>query len=122
MFVERHVVALTTAVGGGATGYTGTVTGRILSIRYVKTDFADGVDFTITSEATGETILAKADVNASATFHPRGPTHDTAGVAALFAAGGSGVNDHIVLAKDRVKIVVAQGGDAKTGTVHVTVG
>jgi hypothetical protein len=98
------------------------VTGRIQTIRYVKTDFANGVDFTVTAEATGETIWTQNDVNASATVAPRQPTHSTAGAAALYAAGGAAVNDHIVLATDRVKVVVAQGGATKSGTVVVIVG
>lgn len=122
MHVERHVVSLTTDGSGDATGYTPQVTGRVLGIRYVKTDFANGVDFTVTSEATGETIWAEADVNASASRAPRQVTHSTAGAAALYAGGGSAVNDYVFVAKDRVKIVVAQGGAAKTGAVHVLIG
>jgi len=121
-FVQRHAVAITTAADGSATVYSDQVTGRVLSVRYVKTDFADGVDFTVTSEATGETIWAESDVNASATRAPRQPTHSTAGVAALFAASGTAVNDYVALANDRVKIVVAAGGDSKTGVVHLTIG
>lgn len=122
MHVERHAVEITTDSGGAATVYSPQVTGRLLSIRYVKTDFANGVDFTVTSEATGETIWAESDVNASATRAPRQATHTTAGAAALYAAGGVAVNDHVFLANDRVKIVIAQGGDTKTGVVHLTIG
>lgn len=121
MYAERHTVALTTDGDGNATGYTPVVTGRVISIRYVKTDFADGVDVVVTAEATGEVIWDEDDVNASATRAPRQATHSVAGVAALYAAGGAAVNDHIVVAQDRVKIVVASGGVAKSGTFHVVV-
>jgi hypothetical protein len=83
--VERHIVTLTTAVGGAATGYTPVIRGRILGIVYVKTDFADGVDFTITAEATGESILTLSNQNTSGAFYPRTGVHDTAGAAALYA-------------------------------------
>src|SRR3546814_18979918 len=53
MQVRRETVAVTTDASGAATEYTDTVTGRVLGIRYVKGDFDDGVDFTLTSEATG---------------------------------------------------------------------
>lgn len=122
MYAERHVVNLTTDGSGNATGYTPVVTGRILGIRYVKTDFADGVDFTVTAEATGESIWAESDVNASATRSPRQATHTTAGAAALYASGGVAVLGHIVVVQDRVKVVVASGGNGKTGAVHVIVG
>jgi hypothetical protein len=118
-YAERHEVAVTTAADGSATAYSPVVTGKVSQIRYVKTDFAAGVDFTITSEATGETIWTQLDVNASATVAPRQSTHDTAGVASLYAAAGAAVNDHICLAHDRIKIVIAAGGNAKTGVFHI---
>ncbi|HEY9566857.1 MAG TPA: hypothetical protein VIR38_02105 [Thalassobaculum sp.] len=122
MHVRRETVAVTTDASGAATEYTDTVTGRVLGIRYVKGDFADGVDFTITSEATGETVWAESDVNASATRAPRQAIHGTDGAAALYAESGEAVRDFVYLAIDRLKIAVADGGDTKTGTFHVLVG
>ena len=121
MYAERHTVTITTAAGGAGTGYTPVVTGRLISIRYVKTDYAAGVDFVVTAEATGEILWDEDDVNADATRYPRAATHSTAGVAALYAAGGAAVNDHCVLVRDRVKIVIAAGGDLKVGTFHVVI-
>ncbi|OGT54650.1 MAG: hypothetical protein A3E01_09870 [Gammaproteobacteria bacterium RIFCSPHIGHO2_12_FULL_63_22] len=118
MYVQRHAVTVTTASDGSATVYSPTVTGRLSQIRYVKTDFSDGVDFNITAEATGETLWAEDNVNASATRAPRQATHGTDGVASLFAGAGTAVQAPIALANDRVKIVIAAGGDAKTGTFH----
>lgn len=118
-YAERHSIAVVTAADGSATAYSPVVTGKVSQIRYVKTDFATGVDFTITAEATGETIWTQTNVDASVTVAPRQATHSTAGAAALYAAGGTGVNDKIALANDRVKIVIAAGGDAKTGTFHL---
>lgn len=119
LYVERYAVSLTTDASGDCVAYSPVVTGKISQIRYVKTDFDNGVDFTVTSEATGETIWAQNDVNASVTIAPRQATHSTAGAASLYAAGGTAVTDKIALAKDRVKIVVAQGGNVKTGTIHI---
>lgn len=119
--MRRYKVTVTTASDGSATAYTPRLAGELHSIHYVKTDFANGVDFTITSEATGETLWAESDVNASAVRYPRAATHSTAGVAALFAAGGTAVQDRVALANDRVKIVIASGGATKTGTFHVLV-
>ncbi len=121
MHIERHVVTLTTDADGVATGYTPAVTGRVLGIRYVKTDFANGSDFTITAEATGETIWTQSDVNASATCYPRAGVHDTAGVAAT-TDGTRLLRDAVHIAADRVKIAIAQGGDTKTGAFHVLIG
>ncbi len=117
-FIVRETVAVVTDGDGAATVYSDVVTGKVVSARYVKGDFADGVDFNITAEATGETIWAQSDVNASVTIAPRQATHSTAGAAALYASGGQAVNDQIALAKDRIKIVTAQGGASKSGTFH----
>lgn len=119
--MRRYKVAITTAADGSATAYTPRAAGKIHSIQYLKTDFADGVDFTITTEATGESVISKSDVNASAVFYPRAPTHSQTGTPLLYAADGAAVADKIALASDRLKIVVAQGGNAKSGAVHVLV-
>jgi hypothetical protein len=118
-YVQRVTVSVTTAADGSATSYSGVVTGILSQIRYVKTDFDNGVDFNITAEATGETLWAQDNVNASVTVAPRQPTHDTAGVASLYAAAGEPVESKIALANDRVKIVIAQGGNVKSGTFHL---
>lgn len=120
-YIERQTVAVTTASDGTATAYSETVTGKIVAIHYVKTDFANGVDFTITSEATGETIWTESDVNASATRAPRQATHSPLGAAALYAAAGAAVLTPIALARDRIKIVIAQGGSVKTGSFIIVV-
>jgi len=121
-YAERHTVAVTTVADGSATAYSPVVTGKVSQIRYVKTDFADGSTFTITSEATGETIWTETGVNASATRAPRQATHSTAGAAALYAAAGQAVNDYVRLAQDRVKIVIVNGGNVATGTFHIVMG
>lgn len=121
MTIRRFEVDVTTAADGSATAYSPYLSGYINDIEYVKTDFADGVDFTITAEATGRTLWAESDVNAAAIRAPRQPTHTTAGVAALFAAGGTAVNDKIALGRDRVKIVIASGGNVKTGSFVITI-
>jgi hypothetical protein len=118
-FARRITVPVTTAADGSATAYSEAVDYGLLSqIRYVKTDFANGVGFTITAEATGETLWAEAAVNASTTRAPRQAVHTTAGAAALYAAGGAAVLDKIAVVQDRIKIVIASGGDTKAGLFH----
>lgn len=118
-FAQRIAVSVTTIADGSATAYSSeVVTGKLSQIRYVKTDFADGSTFTITSEATGETLWTETGVNASTTRAPRQATHGTDGVASLYAAAGTAVQDKIALANDRIKIVIANGGNVTTGTFH----
>lgn len=116
---RKFTVPATVAAGGGGTFYTPWLSGRLESIQYVKDDFADGVDFTITADETGENIWTDTNINASETVRPRAATHTTAGVAAIYAAAAP-VNDRIALGRDRVKIVIAAGGNATSGTFVVT--
>jgi hypothetical protein len=121
MAIRRFVVSATTNGSGDAEAFSPPIYGKIVSIRYVKTDFADGVDFVITGDVSGETIWSEENVNASASRYPRAATHSTAGVASLYAALGEAVLDKIAMSAEAVKIVVSSGGDTKTGTFHITV-
>lgn len=121
MTIRRFVVPVTVDSSGDATEYSPYFSGKLVSFRYVKDDFADGVDFTITADVTGETLWAEENVNASATRHPRAATHSTAGAASLYASGGTAVNSKVSLGNDRVKIVVANGGNATSGEFHIVV-
>lgn len=125
MFVTKHVVDITTAADGTASGYTPPVNGRILQIQYVKdgtTPYDNTVDFTIIAEDSATPILSKSGNTASTLFVPRQATQSTAGVAALYAAAGTAVNDYVFIAGERVKITLAQGGNAKIGRFIVWVG
>lgn len=117
-YAQKEIVAITTDAGGDGTGYTGVVTGKVSQIRYVKTDYDNGVTFAITVEGTGEVVWSEAAVNASATRAPRQATHTTAGAAATFD-GANAVLAPIAVANDRIKIVVSLGGNKKSGTFHV---
>ena len=121
MTIRRYSVSVTTASDGTATAYSPYLSGYVHSIQYTKVDFADGVDFTITAEATGQTLWTESDVNAAVTKLPRAGTATTAGVASLYASGGTAVNDRIALGRDRVKVVIAQGGNAKSGSFTIVV-
>ena len=119
-YAQRQTVSVTTDSNGDATSYTTRIQhGTIHSITYTKTDFAAGVDFTITVDGTGEGVWTESDVNATKTVAPRLATHDLAGTASVYEAANEPVEDDIVIVDDRVKIVVANGGDTKTGTFNV---
>ena len=127
MTIRRYSVAATIPVGGAGavTAYSGVISGKIESIRYVKdavNAYADGSTFTITADGSGESIWTETGVNASATRRPRAPSHNTAGVASLYAAGGTAVNDKVALGAEKIKIVVTAGGaDGKTGTFQFSI-
>ena len=119
MHVERYSTTLTTDASGDVTGYItapGGITGKLVSLIYAKDSFANGSTFLITSDATGQALWGETAVNASAVRSPRQSTHDTAGAESLYAGGGRPVEDYLFLARDRIKVVVSSGGNAKSGT------
>jgi hypothetical protein len=120
-YAERHVITVTTAADGTATAFSPVLMGKLSAIHYVKTDFVNGVDFAIVSEATGESLWTENDVNASKTVAPRQATHDSNGAASKYAVGGEPVEDKIALANDRIKISIAAGGNGKIGTFHLVI-
>jgi hypothetical protein len=126
MKVERYSVSVTTAADGSATAYSPTITGAISSIAYVAdgtNPYAATVDFTITVEATGQGLWTQSDISASGTRAPRQPTHAQDGSERFYTGSNAShsVPDLICLADDRVKIVLAQGGNAKVGQFIITV-
>ena len=121
-YIRSEAVVLTTTSGGAATGFTPVVNGFIRAFRY-SGGFDATADITITGDDTGQPILTltnQADV--VATLHPRQATHDIVGAASLFAGAGEPVESEIPIADERIKIVVAQGGNAKTGTLTFWIG
>jgi len=97
--------------------------GNIKAIVYVPGTLDTGADITVTGETSGIPIWAESDLGTSAiTRSPRMATHTTAGVAALYAGGGSAVLTEIPVSEERIKIVIAQGGNTLTGTIYIYVG
>jgi hypothetical protein len=122
--MRRFKVPCMVAADGTGTFFSPRISGKIHQIEYVKrgvSPFANGVDFTITGEATGIGLWTQADVNASAVVAPRMPAHSQVGAALLYAAGGTAQTVPIALASDRVKIVIVQGGNALGGDFHILV-
>lgn len=114
---------VTTDAGGDATAFLPTpgsgesaLDGRVLRISYTKTDYATGVDFTITSEKTLQNLWVESDVDASKSVGPTQVIQHDDGTDRL----GGGAYIHI--ANERIKIVVANGGDTKSGLFTVVVG
>jgi hypothetical protein len=119
MFPQKQSVTVTTDGSGNATAYTSVVRGQIVNVVYTKNNYADTVDFTVTTEDTLQNVWVESNVTASKTVAPMQATHSTAGVAALYAAGGTAVNAPIYACNERVKIALAQGGATTSGTFTI---
>ena len=127
MFVTRFGVSLTTDSASAATSYTSEpVNGRVLQIRYVpdgSTPLDTSADVDITGEVTGVVIANLVNIGTSAfTRAIRQPVHAPNGAIGLYAAAGATVQDHVVLAGERIQVAVASGGATKLGTFHIWVG
>lgn len=116
-----QTVTITTNGSGAATEYSGPVHGQIISIQYVKNNFDNGVVFAITTETTAQTVWSESAVNASKTVAPRLATHTALGAASLYAGAGEAVLGPPLHAhRERIKIVITSGGNAKSGSFIVT--
>ena len=109
----KSSVTITTATGGGATGYSDVMTGRVIAVKYEKDTYASTSDFTITTADTGQSILSKTNVNASFVNYPVAAAVTTAGAASTLT------EVEVPVVNERVKIVVAQGGNTKAGTFTI---
>ncbi len=95
------------------------VRGRIVSVRYVKSDFADGSTMTLSLETTGTVVWQQTGVNASVTVYPRAQVHSGTGVGLTYD-GTQPVCEPVPVAGERLVMTVANGGNTKTGTWYVT--
>ncbi len=126
MYIKRHVLDLTVNSSGAATVYTSeAVTGRVLELVYVPhatTPLDTGADLTITGEDTGVAIATLSNIGTSEfTKVPRQATHGVTGTALVYASTDA-VAEPAYVAGERIKVVVAQGGTSKIGTLHILVG
>ncbi len=87
-------------------------------VQWVDGDLADGVDavLSVTNTDAGVDYVALTLTNANddALYLTRHPTSDAAGAALLYATGEPAVSTCLPVV-GRLKLVIADGGNAKTG-------
>jgi len=114
----KYTATLAVDSSGDATVYLGDeITGRVHAIKYTPGTLDTNGDLAITGETTGVPILTKANAGTTATwFYPRAMANkNTDGAAETFSS------EDIHVFKERIKIIVAQGGNATTGSIDVFV-
>ena len=95
------VVDLTTDSGGDATAFS-----RIVN------EMSD-------RSGTSKTTMRPASTSRSPVRRPA--SHEELGVASLFARAGEPVKRPIPIVNERINIVIANGGDTKTGSFHIVI-
>jgi len=120
---RKLIVIPVTDASGDVIAHSPYFTGFIDSIQYIKDDYSAGVDFDLQLvDSDGEVIAELWDednVNASEIQRPTYLNNNPAGGAAY-------ATDHILHRKvlavqDRIKITIAEGGDAKSGKFVIRV-
>ena len=113
MRLTRVSVPVLTDAEGDATAYTPALNGMIRSVRYVKPDsggLADGTDIDIVTDKGAVVVWDKDNLAASAVIYPMVPAQDNKG------ADVAGSYAPIPVCDERIKITVANGGNAGAGT------
>lgn len=108
----KRTISLTTDASGNATEYASSALGVLYAVQLVDGTFDDGVDLTLTSEAENLSIalLTIADWNTDRILYPR--------VLEALNTDGSALTSHChPVISGRIKAVIAQGGNVKTGSV-----
>lgn len=98
------------------------VFGYLEKVYWEDGDLADGVDATLsmieTPAGVEETILTLTDENNDKVFYPRHLVHSEAGAALTGTQGGDRVRPFL---NGKPKLVIAQGGDTKSGSMTLIV-
>jgi hypothetical protein len=126
MGIESYRVDIITDAAGACTAKTQMpVNGKIEQIYYTpdpSTPLATGADIVVTGDSSGMAIVSKLNIGTAAfALAPRQPTHAVADGSAATYDGTRPVLDKIALAGEKIKFVVAQGGNTLSGRFDIVV-
>lgn len=117
--------SITTDASGDWTDQCSHISGRILQYRYDPDDTSPldtGADLDIVGDRSGVVVADHDNLGTSAlTRAPRQPTHAADGSASLYASTGEPVEDYIWV-HETLTATIANGGNAKSGTLYVYIG
>lgn len=124
MAVTRYTVPVNMATASGTTARTTGVHGGgfLEAVRFVKTAFATVANLSLTGEISGIRLFgATCTASGSQTWFPRDRITDTSGTPQGLSSDLTPTNQfaRIPVGQERINVVVASGGAAASGTVHV---
>jgi hypothetical protein len=105
----------TTSAGGALTvNSTIPILGRLFSVQWIDGTFDNGVDGIISTQGhqSSKTLLTVTDGDDDALYYPRDLVHDETGAALTGTQGGDRAMPLMV---GTLRLVVSDGGNAKTG-------
>jgi len=113
--LHKTSTTITTNGSGAATVYLGSkLRGFLYALKYSPGTIATGAVLTITSETLAAPILIKSGAGTSDVFYyPRALATEVAD-----GSDGPAGSQMIPIVNERVKVVVASGGDTTTGTIE----
>jgi len=125
MKIEPVKLAFTTTAGGAATVTADTpVFGLIRAVEWNKGTADNGVDatlsFTSGDTAVSKTVLTLSNADSSKWYYPHEIIDDLTGVDLTFD-GTRTLQTVPILVNGTLQVVIAQGGNAKTGSMVVYV-
>lgn len=117
--MKKQTISYTTAADGSATVKGNVVFGELYAVEYQPGTTDTGATITLTCEGVGsKPLLTKATAGtAVAWFYPRDLVHAVADGSALTGTSGGDRTEPIMAGV--LKLVVASGGNAKSGKVVV---
>lgn len=88
--------------------------GFLVCLKYTPGTIATGADLTITGDSTGIPIMAKTDAGTATVFYyPRAKLNGVAD-----GAESTNPSEFIPIKDDRIKVVIAQGGNGGVGSIE----
>lgn len=115
--LHKVSTAIVTNASGVATVYLGTkLRGYLVALNYYPGTLDTGADLTVTAETSGAPILTKVNLGTGNSWlYPRAlPTNANSATGPL----GTVPSERIPLVNERIKVVVAQGGNTLTGSIE----
>jgi hypothetical protein len=111
-----YTKTITTSSGGAATVYFGErICGRVVAIKYVPGTIDTGAGLVISGETSGVAILTKASAGTSTVWY----RPFAAGNKVADGAASTISEAPVFVHEERIKLVVASGGDTLTGTMTI---
>jgi hypothetical protein len=115
--LHKISTAIVTNASGAATVYLGSkIRGYLVALFYRPGTLDTGADLTVTAETSGAPILTKVNLGTANSFlYPRAlPTNANS----LTGPLGTVPSERIPLVNERIKVVVAGGGNTLTGSIE----